>query len=143
MTIRYPKKTFANFVRHFLSFPFIFLPFIPMMVLHLCIEIYQLVAFPLYGLKKFTWTKYVSFDRERLTYLKGIQWWYCAYCTYMNGILAYFVVVAGKTEEYWCNVIHKDIPGLIKQPHQKEFAEYGNEAEFVKRLEKRENHTFK
>jgi hypothetical protein len=138
-----PAYSYSNFFRHLATLPFIAIPMIPTILLHITIEIYQQIAFPLYGLKKFRVGKFVSFDRERLTYLKGLQWWYCAYCTYMNGIFAYFVAIAGKTEEYWCNVIHADVPGLIKQPHQHNFAPYGDEQAFAEQLRKREEHRFR
>jgi hypothetical protein len=60
----------------------------------------------------------------------------------MNGVFAYFVAIAGKTEEYWCNIVHQDIPGLVKQPHQHHFAPYGDEEEFVRKLHKREEQGF-
>lgn len=127
-----------KFLRHVISIPFIFAPLLPAIILHIVIEIYHQVAFPLYGLKKFRTSKFISFDRERLTYLKGLQWWYCLYCTYMNGAFAYFVAIAGKTEEYWCNIIHKNTEDFVPQPHQKNFAAYNDEQAFREKVAARE-----
>lgn len=117
-----------------MSVPFIFAPFLPTLLLHLVIELYHQIAFPLYGLRKFRVDKFIRFDRERLHYLRGLQWWYCLYCTYMNGVFAYFVAIAGKTEEYRCNSMHSDSPDFVVQPHQKHFAPYDDEQAFRQKL---------
>lgn len=104
----------------------------------MCVEIYHQVGFRLYGLKLFNYANYVRFDRERLRFLKGRQWWFCLYCTYMNGTLAYMVDIAGKTEEYWCNMMHREGDGFIPQPHQKNFAPYGDKDAFFAKIDLRE-----
>ncbi len=39
-------------------------------------------------------------------YLNFIEKLNCQYCAYGNGVLAYVVEVAGRTEQYWCPVKH-------------------------------------
>ncbi|MFC5301347.1 hypothetical protein [Azospira restricta] len=89
-----------------LTAPLIYLGWIPFLLLDLFITVYQAVCFPLYGIPKVRRADYLVFDREDLPYLNLIEKFNCFYCSYGNGIAAYFREVAARTEQYWCPIKH-------------------------------------
>ena len=138
--IRHRENPWLAWVGHPVSTIFIFLPFVPTLILHVTIEIYHQICFPIYGLKKLQHANYVRFDRERLTYLNLIQKIHCWYCAYMNGTFAYFVDIAGETEGYWCGIKHKPDPDFRTEPHQAEFAKYGDKTDFEEKYARQRDH---
>jgi hypothetical protein len=46
------------------------------------------------------------FDRTGLPYLNAIEKLNCAYCSYVNGVIAYVREVSARTEQYWCPIKH-------------------------------------
>ena len=50
--------------------------------------------------------EYLAFDRGDLPYLNLIERFNCFYCSYGNGVAAYFREVAARTEQYWCPIKH-------------------------------------
>lgn len=104
-----------------LSAPFLWAPFIPMLILDLFAEIYHHVCFPIYGLKIIDRKKYFFYDRIELPELSWSQKISCEYCSYANGLSAYLVAIAGETEAYWCAIRHKQKISLVTQPHTKDF----------------------
>lgn len=120
-------------MRHWISFPFIFLPLIPVVFLDFVLEIYHRICFPLYGLPYIKRENYMVFDRFRLTYITMPDKIFCMYCSYVNGFLEYAVAVAGETEKYWCGIKHKSFPGFVEPRHQKDFAQYGNVEDFKRK----------
>lgn len=56
----------------------------------------------------------------------------CMYCGYTNGLFLYLKEVAGRTERYWCGIMHKDKPGFKVQADQIEldFAKYNDKNDF-------------
>ena len=58
---------------------------------------------------------------------------WCAYCGYANGLMAYAVVIAGKTEKYWCGIKHKKYQNFHEPAHHKDFTEYGDEESYRKK----------
>ncbi len=111
--------------RRTLSGPFIWAPFIPMLLMDLFTEIYHHVCFPLYGLKLIPRKNYFFFDRNHLnlTWSEKIS---CLYCGYANGLAAYMVAIAGETEAYWCAIKHSEKLSLTTQPHTKDFIDQVN-----------------
>ncbi len=119
-TVR-PKQFFSTPRWKFiLSGPFIWAPFLPMVLLDIFAEIYHHVCFPLYGLKIIDRKKYFFYDRSHLD-LSWTEKINCHYCAYANGLAAYLVAIAGETEAYWCAIKHKQKISLETQPHTKEF----------------------
>jgi hypothetical protein len=57
--------------------------------------------------------EYLVVDRHHLQYLNGIERMNCLYCGYGNGVLAYAVEVAARTEQYWCP---SSMPGACPPP---------------------------
>jgi hypothetical protein len=57
------------------------------------------------------------------------------YCGYANGLLLYLKEIAGRTEKYWCGIMHENKPGFKPQEYQKEkdFARFDDEEDFKKK----------
>ena len=118
---------------HLFSTPFIWLPLIAIIFLNILVEIYHQICFPLYGLKKVKRSEYVQvLDRNRLQYLNPFEKIGCMYCGYANGSLLYFKEIAGRTEKYWCGIMHQDKPGFKSHADQiqSDFAKYNDKADF-------------
>jgi hypothetical protein len=86
--------------------PIIYSLIIPFALLDLCISVYQLTCFPVYGIPKVRRRDYIALDRRHLAYLNAIEKLNCDYCAYANGVIAYVREVASRTEKYWCPIKH-------------------------------------
>ncbi|MFA6215473.1 MAG: hypothetical protein WC768_02820 [Patescibacteria group bacterium] len=132
----YRRHYVKRFFGHAVSIPFIWLPFLVLIVLDLCAEIYHQVCFPIYNIPKVKRSEYILiFDRNKLQYLNWFEKINCMYCGYVNGLLAYQKEIAGRTEKYWCGVRHENKPGFKPQPHQidQNFAQFGDGDDFKKK----------
>lgn len=109
--------------RKFISMPFIYSVFIPLVILDIFMEIYHQIAFRLYGLNIISRSDYIFNDRQKLNGLTIMQKINCMYCGYANGLLAYGVKIASETEKYWCAIRHEDPNSIKVQPHHAEFLE--------------------
>jgi hypothetical protein len=89
-----------------LTAPVIYACSIPFLLLDLAVALYQAVCFPVYGISKVPRQNYLVFDRGRLAYLNPIEKLGCVYCSYANGLLAYVVEVAARTEQHFCPIKH-------------------------------------
>jgi hypothetical protein len=89
-----------------LTAPFIYACFIPFVLLDLFVSVYQAICFPVYGVPKARRRDYMAIDRNKLRYLNALEGLNCMYCSYANGLLAYVVEVAGRTEQHWCPIKH-------------------------------------
>src|SRR6185437_2256133 len=110
---------------HLLSIPFIWGMIIPIVFIHLSMFIYQAITFRLYGIKRIKLRSYISFDREKLSYLSFVDKLNCAYCSYANGVFAYVTEIGHRTEYYWCGIKHKNQPDNPAFAYQEKFAKYG------------------
>ncbi len=110
-------------LRHLLSIPFIWAPFIFVLILDLFTELYHRICFPLYGIPYLSRKNYIKLDRYKLPRLNLLEKINCLYCEYVNGFAHYFSTIAGKTEEYWCGIKHEMAEGFIEPAHQKHFDE--------------------
>jgi hypothetical protein len=121
-------------LRHLISFPFIWLMIVPLVIMDICLEIYHRICFPLYGITIVKRSHYIRItDRAKLPYLRWYEKIFCAYCGYANGWFHYASVIAGKTENYWCAIAHLEIRGYVPTDHEKSFAKYGDEASLQRR----------
>ena len=68
---------------------------------------------------------YLVFDRHHLAYLNAIEKVGCAYCSYANGLAAFFREVAARTEVCWCPIKHARRV-LGPHPHYQGFADFGD-----------------
>jgi hypothetical protein len=108
-----------------LTSPFIYGCIIPFMILDLFITLYQGFSFPIYGIPKVRRSDYIIFDRGKLCYLNLLERINCAYCSYGNGLMAYVVEIAARTEQHWCPIRHAH---RIQYQHDRyqHFLPYGN-----------------
>ena len=105
------KTSLAHYVLHsrilaIVTAPFIYAVIIPFVLLDLFVSVYQTVCFPVYGISKARRRDYIAVDRNKLRYLNALEGLNCMYCSYGNGVLAYAVEVAGRTEQHWCPIKH-------------------------------------
>jgi hypothetical protein len=89
-----------------LTAPFIYAVIIPFVLLDLFVSVYQAVCFPVYGIPKARRRDYIAIDRNKLRYLNALEGLNCMYRSYGNGVLAYVVEIAGRTEQHWCPIKH-------------------------------------
>jgi hypothetical protein len=108
-----------------LTSPIIYLCSLPFLLLDLAVTIYQAVCFPVYGIAKVPREKYMVFDRGSLRYLNVIEKIGCVYCSYANGLLAYVVEIAARTEQHFCPIKHAR-KLLGSHPHYANFVPYGD-----------------
>jgi hypothetical protein len=108
-----------------LTSPFIYGCIIPFMILDVFITLYQGFSFPIYGIPKVRRSDYIIFDRGKLCYLNLLERINCAYCSYGNGLMAYAVEIAARTEQHWCPIRHAH---RIQHPHDRygHFLPYGD-----------------
>jgi len=123
-------------VQSIISIPFIYSMIFPIAFMHLTIEIYQAICFPLYKIPKVKRPDYFIADRQQLPYLNIIEKVNCAYCSYGNAVIAYTREIIGRTELYWCPIKHaKKVLGTHKHYHQfLDFGEFENYHEKTTKL---------
>ena len=134
----YRKYQESKLWLHLLSAPFIWLPLPFIIILDLVCALYQFICFPIYGIKRVKRSEFILImDRNKLDYLNGLEKVGCMYCGYANGVLLYLKEIAGRTEKYWCGVMHEGKPGFKPQVDQikQNFAEFGNEQDFKKKYD--------
>lgn len=117
-----------------LTGPVIYSVIIPFVLLDLFVTIYQAICFPIYGIEKVHRRDHIVFDRHRLRYLNGIEKINCSYCSYGNGLLAYAVEIASRTEAFWCPVKHATRIANSHR-HYPQFAEYGDAEGYRARID--------
>lgn len=134
------KTSLASYVLHSRFFavvtaPFIYACIIPFVLLDLFISTYQAVCFPVYGIPKARRSDYIAIDRNKLRYLNALEGLNCMYCSYGNGLLAYVVEIAGRTEQHWCPIKHAR---RIQNAHDRysHFLPYGDAATYRKEIDK-------
>lgn len=107
--------------RKIVSAPFIYGMIIPSLFIHVTAEIYHQVCFRLYGILLLDVRKFIVIDRHKLSKLSLMEKINCVYCGYINGLYAYLVALARKTEEYWCAIKHAEGPAKKAQRQQAYF----------------------
>ncbi len=134
------KTSLASYIVHsrffaLLTAPFIYACFIPFVLLDLFVSVYQAICFPVYGIPKARRMDYMAIDRNKLRYLNSLEGLNCMYCSYANGLLAYVVEIAGRTEQHWCPIKHAR---RIQHAHDRysHFLPYGNATAYRERIDK-------
>lgn len=89
-----------------LSAPLIYSLIAPFVVLDVWVSLYQTICFRIYGIPQVQRHRYIVLDRAGLAYLNAIEKLNCAYCSYVNGVIAYVREVGARTEQYWCPIKH-------------------------------------
>ena len=118
-----------------LTAPIIYAGFVPFILLDIFLTLYQTVCFTIYGIPRVKRSEYMVFDREDLPYLNIIEKFNCFYCSYGNGLAAYFREIAARTEQYWCPIKHAR---RIRAAHSRypRFFEFGDAESYLKGLER-------
>ena len=134
----YAKRIF-NYIydaplRHIVSAPIIWMCLIPSLLIDVTISLYQAICFPIYGIPKVKRQDYIVFDRQYLHYLNLIEKINCAYCSYVNGLLAYIQEIAARTEQFWCPIKHAKRIKTLHSRYQK-FVNYGDAAIYRSKIE--------
>lgn len=126
-----PKNPLLNY---FVGQPIIWLMVFPVMMLDIFLELYHRVCFPIFGIQCVRRSEYIRvLDRGKLPYLSFAEKLGCMYCGYVNGWFHYASVIAGRTENHFCAIMHLEERGYIPSEHEKSFAKYGDEAALRKR----------
>ncbi|MSP86869.1 MAG: hypothetical protein EXR38_00890 [Methylotenera sp.] len=114
--------------------PIIYAMIIPLLVTDLFVSFYQLICFPIYGIKKVRRSDYIIFDRQQLHYLNFIEKFHCSYCAYGSGMIAYVSEIIARTEQYFCPIKHAR---KILGTHQRyaQFLDYGAAEHYEAKLE--------
>jgi hypothetical protein len=117
-----------------LTAPLIYACIVPFLLLDLFVTVYQAFSFPIYGIPKASPGDYIIFDRHKLCYLNALEKLNCEYCAYANGLMAYVVEVAARTEQHWCPIKHAH---RIRSPHSRysHFLPYGDASAYRAQIE--------
>jgi hypothetical protein len=134
------KTSLGQYVLHsrllaIVTAPLIYACIIPFALLDLFVSTYQAICFPVYGIPKARRRDYMAIDRNQLRYLNALEGLNCMYCSYANGLLAYVVEIAGRTEQHWCPIKHAR---RIRNAHDRysHFLPYGDASAYRERIDK-------
>lgn len=114
--------------------PIIYGMVVPILMLDLCITIYQAACFPIYGIRKVRRGDYIVIDRQHLEYLNFIEKFHCTYCAYGTGLIAYASEIIARTENYFCPIKHAR-KMLGTHARYARFLEYGDAEDYERKLE--------
>lgn len=84
--------------------PIIYSLIVIFVLVDLWVSLYQAICFRVYGIPQVKRRDYLVFDRAGLAYLNALEKLNCAYCSYVNGVIAYVREVGARTEQYWCPI---------------------------------------
>ncbi|MFO8126721.1 hypothetical protein [Yoonia sp.] len=117
-----------------LTAPVIYALIVPLVLLDICVVIYQAICFPVYRIAKVPRQDFIVIDRQQLVYLNGLQKLNCVYCGYANGMIGWVREIASVSEAYWCPIKHAR---HVSEPHLRYhgFADFGDESVLEKQLE--------
>jgi hypothetical protein len=118
----------------YVTAPIIYSGIVPFALLDLFLSVYQGICFPIYGVPKVRRADYLLFDRATLKYLNLLERFNCFYCSYGNGVLAFGVEVAARTEQHWCPIKHAQ---RLRAPHSRysHFFDYGDAEQYSRNIE--------
>ena len=124
----------SNRPQNLITGPIIYSMIIPLLMLDLCVTLYQALCFPIYRIAKVRRASYIVLDRQHLEYLNFIEKFHCSYCGYASGLIAYVYEVVARTEQYFCPIKHaRRILGTHSR--YRRFLDYGEAADYAARLE--------
>lgn len=121
-------------LKNILSAPIIWSCLFPALILDLIVSFYHTVCFPIYGIPKVKRENFIVFDRQYLNYLNLIEKINCAYCSYINGLIAYIQEIAARTEQYWCPIKHARRISTLHSRYQN-FLSYGDAEAYRAQIE--------
>jgi hypothetical protein len=124
----------TNRPQNLITGPLIYGMAIPLLMLDVCVTLYQWTCFPIYGIARVRRSAYLVFDRHHLGYLNVIEKFHCTYCEYGNGLMGYMTEILARTEQYFCPIKHAHkILGTHSRYHR--FLEYGDAEAYEAKLE--------
>jgi hypothetical protein len=121
--------------QNYLTIPVIYGMAVPLILIDLCVTLYQLVCFPVYRIASVKHADYMLFDHRQLQYLNMIEKAHCLYCSYAVGVLGYAQEITARTEQYFCPIKHAH-KVLGAHARYKHFLGYGEADDFHGKLEK-------
>lgn len=127
------EATLGMLVRRVVSAPFVYSLLLPIALLDAAVSFYQAVCFRLWRIPAVRRSAHLILDRHMLAYLNAQQKLNCLFCSYANGVLAYAVEIASRTEQYWCPIKHATDPVA---PHLRyaAFIDYADSQGFKTRM---------
>ncbi len=120
--------------QNYLTMPVIYGASIPLVLFDLCVSLYQLCCFPIYGIPTVKRADYIVFDHQHLAYLNIIEKSHCLYCSYAVGMMAYASEIIARTEQYFCPIKHAR-KVLASHSRYARFLEYGDGQDFHRKLD--------
>jgi len=120
--------------QNYVTMPIIYGAAIPLVLFDLCVSLYQLLCFPVYGISRVKRTDYIVFDHLHLAYLNIIEKAHCMYCSYAVGMLAHTSEIIARTEQYFCPIKHAR-KVLSEHSRYDCFLDYGDGEQFHRKLE--------
>lgn len=131
------RKSLASFLLkapplYILTAPVIYSLILPFAIADLWVSAYQAICFRVYGIPQVRRSRYMVFDRAGLPYLNAIEKLNCAYCSYVNGVIAYVREVGARTEQFWCPIKHARRV-LGQHARQARFEEFGEAETYQQR----------
>ena len=124
----------TNRPQNLITGPVIYFMIFPLLIIDLCVNIFQATCFPIYKIKKVRRSDYFIFDRQHLSYLNWIEKFHCTYCSYANGLIAYLYEVIARTEQYFCPIKHaRKILGT--HARYSRFLDFGDAKDYENKLE--------
>jgi hypothetical protein len=129
-----PSYLLHSSVLAYVTAPVIYSGIVPFWLLDLFLTVYQGICFPVYGIPKVRREDYIIFDRARLKYLNLLERFNCWFCSYGNGLFAYAIEVAARTEQHWCPIKHA---ARLRAPHSRygHFLDYGDARRYRQEVE--------
>jgi hypothetical protein len=129
-----PSYLLHSSILAYLTAPVIYSGIVPFCLLDLFLTVYQGICFPVYGIPKVRRADYIVFDRASLKYLNLLERLNCAFCSYGNGLFAYAIEVAARTEQHWCPIKHAH---RLRAPHSRyaHFLDYGDAQGYRRQVE--------
>jgi hypothetical protein len=119
-----------------LTSPVIYALALPFVLVDLSVSGFQAICFRVYDIPQVNRGRYLIFDRSGLAYLNALEKLNCAYCSYVNGVIAYAREIASRTEQYWCPIKYaRRVYGA--HPRYSGFEEYGDGERYHRRRETR------
>lgn len=108
-----------------LTLPVIYGALLPALLLDGYVSLYQVLCCRIYGIPRTKRADYLVLDRAKLPYLNWMEKLGCCYCSYFNGLIAYVQEIAGRTEQRFCPIKHKQDP-KTRHARYDTFLNYGD-----------------
>ena len=128
-SLGYLKRAKVSFL---FTLPTILIMVIPAILIDISVTLYQYINFTAYKIPKVKRSNYIIIDRHHLKYLNFLEKFFCVYCGYFNGVIAYAREVGAKTEEFWCPIKHSK-RGEFEHHRYHRYLEYGDSEDYYEK----------